>query len=293
MPKSIVCDRDVTFTSSFWKELFRLNGTSFNFSSSYHPQTDGQSEVVNKTLEMYLRCFSSSNPKQWVKWLPWAEFCYNTSWHSAIKRTPFEVVYGRDPPSLLTYVTGTAKVAAVEEELVRRDQVLTELKEHIKAAQVRMKKYYDLGHRDKEYKVGEWVYVRLFPYRQTSVTLRRDSKLAPRYYGPFQILQRIGKVAYKLALPVDSRIHPVFHVSVLKEKLGAMVSSQPQLPVTLQTQDGISVRPQAILEQRKRRGQIEILIHWQGLSPSEATWEDLRNMKLQFPDLALEDKGPC
>ena len=293
MPKSIVCDRDVTFTSSFWKELFRLNGTSFNFSSSYHPQTDGQSEVVNKTLEMYLRCFSSSNPKQWVKWLPWAEFCYNTSWHSAIKRTPFEVVYGRDPPSLLTYVTGTAKVAAVEEELVRRDQVLTELKEHIKAAQVRMKKYYDLGHRDKEYKVGEWVYVRLFPYRQTSVTLRRDSKLAPRYYGPFQILQRIGKVAYKLALPADSRIHPVFHVSVLKEKLGAMVSSQPQLPVTLQTQDGISVRPQAILEQRKRRGQIEILIHWQGLSPSEATWEDLRNMKLQFPDLALEDKGPC
>uniref|UniRef100_A0A2N9IK08 Integrase catalytic domain-containing protein n=1 Tax=Fagus sylvatica TaxID=28930 RepID=A0A2N9IK08_FAGSY len=261
MPKSIVCNRDVTFTSSFWKELFRLNGTSFNFSSSYHPQTDGQSEVVNKTLEMYLRCFSSSNPKQWVKWLPCAEFCCNTSWHSAIKRIPFEVVYGRDPPSLLTYVTGTAKVAAVEEELVRRDQILTELKEHIKAA-------------------------------QTSVTRRRDSKLAPRYYGLFQILQSIGKVAYKLALPADSRIHPVFHVSVLKEKLGAMVSSQPQLLVTLQTQDGISVRPQAILEQRKRRGQIEILIHWQGLSPSKATWEDLRNMKLQFPNLALEDKGP-
>lgn len=113
MPKSIVCDRDATFTSVFWKELFRLNGTSFNF-SSYHPQTDGKSEVVNRTLEMYLRCFSCSKPKQWAKWLPWAEFCYNTSWHSAIKRTPFEVVYDREPPTLLSYFKGTDKVAAVE-----------------------------------------------------------------------------------------------------------------------------------------------------------------------------------
>ena len=94
LPKSIVCDRDPTFTSAYWRELFYLNGTSFNFSSSYHPKTDGQSEVVNRTLEMYLRCFTSSRPKEWLKWLPWAEFCYNTSWHSVIKKTPFEVVYG-------------------------------------------------------------------------------------------------------------------------------------------------------------------------------------------------------
>ena len=69
MPKSIVCDGDPTFTCAFWKELFRLNDTSFNFSSRYYPQTDGQSEVVNITLEMYLRCFTSSNPKEWLKWL--------------------------------------------------------------------------------------------------------------------------------------------------------------------------------------------------------------------------------
>lgn len=79
MPSSIVCDRDSTFTSLFWKELFRLNGTSFNCNSSYHPQSDGQSEVVNRTLEMYLRCFTSSRPKDWMKWLTWAEYCYNTS----------------------------------------------------------------------------------------------------------------------------------------------------------------------------------------------------------------------
>ena len=96
MPKSIVCDRDPTFTYAFGKELFRLNSTSFNFSSSYHPQTDEQSEVVNRTLKMYLRCFTSYNPKVWLKWLTWAEYCYYTSWPSTI-RTPFEVVYGRLP----------------------------------------------------------------------------------------------------------------------------------------------------------------------------------------------------
>ncbi|KAL4192968.1 hypothetical protein AMTRI_Chr06g197020 [Amborella trichopoda] len=110
MPCSIVCDRDPTFTIVFWKELFQLNGTSFNFSSAYQPQTNGQSEVVNRTLEMYLKCSRSSQLKNWAKWLTWAEFCYNTSCHTAIGRTPFKVVYGRSPPSLLAYIPGTTRV---------------------------------------------------------------------------------------------------------------------------------------------------------------------------------------
>ena len=290
MPRTIVCDRDPAFTSAFWTELFRLNGTKFNFSSAYHPQTDGQSEVVNRTLEMYLRCFTSDKPKQWVRWICWAEFCYNTSWHSAIQKTPFEVVYGRELPSLLTYVPGTAKVATVEIELMKRDQILKDLKENLKMAQDQMKKRYDLKHREKVYEEGTWVYVRLQPYRQVSVSLRRNAKLAPRYYGPFRILQRIGQVAYKLELPSNSRIHPVFHVSLLKEKLGTKVFAQPQLTITMGDQDELLVRPQAVLDQRTRRNRIEVLVHWQGLPTSDATWEDLTAMKLQFPQYTLEDK---
>lgn len=85
LPTSIVCDKDPTFTSNFWQELFQLQGIKFNFSSSYHPQTDGQTEVVNRTLEMYLCCFTSSTPAAWVKWLPWVEYVYNTSSHSSTR----------------------------------------------------------------------------------------------------------------------------------------------------------------------------------------------------------------
>jgi hypothetical protein len=79
LPTSIVSDRDPTFTSHFWKELFKQHGTTLKMSSNYHPQTDGKSEVVNKCLENYLRCFTQDRPKQWLMWSPWAEFWYNTT----------------------------------------------------------------------------------------------------------------------------------------------------------------------------------------------------------------------
>jgi hypothetical protein len=94
MPHSIVSDHDPTFTSNFWQELFKLQGTQLHLSTAYHPQTDGQTKVVNKCLETYLRCFSSEKQHQWAQWLPLAEWWYNTSYHTATRMTPFEVVYG-------------------------------------------------------------------------------------------------------------------------------------------------------------------------------------------------------
>jgi len=103
IPQSIISDRDKIFMSHFWQQLFKQQGTSLSMSSAYHPQTDGQTENLNKTVEMYLRCFCYQNPKQWVKLLPWAEYWYNSSFHHSIGMTPFKALYGRDPLVLVKY----------------------------------------------------------------------------------------------------------------------------------------------------------------------------------------------
>jgi hypothetical protein len=97
LPCSIVSDRDVVFTNNFWTELFRMAGVKLQMSSAFHPQTDGQSEVTKRVILMYLRCLAGDRPKTWLQWLPWAEYSYNSSYQTAIKCSPFRVVYGRDP----------------------------------------------------------------------------------------------------------------------------------------------------------------------------------------------------
>jgi hypothetical protein len=100
VPASIVSDRDPVFTSAVWRELFRLRGTQLRTSSAFHPQTDQQSEVTNRIITVYLRCLVGDWPRSWLCWLPWAEYCCNTSYQTALRATPFEVVYGRPPPPM-------------------------------------------------------------------------------------------------------------------------------------------------------------------------------------------------
>jgi hypothetical protein len=288
MPTSIVCDRDPTFTSNFWCELFRLQGTKFNFSSAYHPQTDGQTEVVNRTMEMYLRCVTGDKPKEWVKWLPWVEYMYNTSWHSSTGKTPFELVYGRPAPTLLSYIPGTARVESVGKELEDRDVILREVRLKLAQAQNRMKQVYDKGHKEREFQLGDLVYVCLHPYRQQSVERRQNMKLAAKYYGPYKVISKIGEVAYKLELPQGSKIHPVFHVSLLKKQVGPSPIPSTELPDLPQV--GREVIPQALLDAKGKEQDREVLIHWQGYSPADATWEKASTMQQQFPKFALEDK---
>jgi len=116
-PKVIVSDRDPIFTSHFWKDLFSCLGTQLAHSSSYHPQSDGQTEVVNKCLEGYLCCFTSEKQSQWVDWLPLAEWWYNTSFHSSSKMSPFLALYGYHPPSITSSLKVSPRVQAVEDHL--------------------------------------------------------------------------------------------------------------------------------------------------------------------------------
>lgn len=111
---SIVGDRDPVFTSKLWSELFRLSGVQLRLSSAFHRQIDGQSEVTNRVLGVYLRCLAGDRPRSWLRWLPWAEYCYNTSFQTALKTTPFQVVYGRDPPPMIRYEAGFSRVVALD-----------------------------------------------------------------------------------------------------------------------------------------------------------------------------------
>jgi hypothetical protein len=106
VPLSIVSDRDPIFMSNFWREMFKLQGTKLKMSSAYHPESDGQTEVVNRCLETYLRCFIADQSKTWVLLVPWAEYWFNTTYHASTGKTPFEVVYGRTPPTMVRWIQG-------------------------------------------------------------------------------------------------------------------------------------------------------------------------------------------
>ncbi|CAA7021556.1 unnamed protein product [Microthlaspi erraticum] len=289
-PRSIISDRDKIFLSNFWKECFKASGTRLRFSTAFHPQSDGQTEVLNRCLETFLRCFASQHPKAWAKYLSWAELWYNSSFHTSIQCTPFKMVYGRDPPALLSYELGSSSNFELETMLKERDAMLAEVKHHLIKAQSIMKNNADKHHRDLEFEVGTMVYLKLRPYRQHSVSRRFCQKLAARYYGPFELLARIGKVAYRLRLPPDSRIHPVFHVSQLKPVLGQGQVVNP-LPPSVATLDELVVEPEELLDTRyDSEGHLEVLVQWTGLPAHENSWLRIQDLKHQFPEFALEDK---
>jgi transposase InsO family protein len=277
-PKIIVSDRDPIFTGHFWTELFSCLGTQLAHSSSYHPQSDGQTEIVNKCLEGYLRCFVSDKQTQWFKWLPLAEWWYNTSFHTATKMTPFMALYGYHPPSITSSLKEKSKVQAVEDHIENQQQVLQILKDNLTMAQNRMKQQADQHRSERSFEVGDWVFLRLQPYKQMSLKqAKKDNKLSPKYYGPYKVLQKIGTMAYKLELPASSRVHPVFHVSCLKKVIGDKIPVQTILP-ELDEEGKIILEPEAITDTRIRqlrnRSISEYLIKWRKLPAEDSTWED-------------------
>ncbi|KAJ4733316.1 polyprotein [Rhynchospora pubera] len=293
LPLSIVSDRDPIFTSKFWTELMSKVGVKLNMSTSYHPQSDGQTERVNQCLENYLRCMVYQQQKRWNRWLSLSEWWYNTNFHTSLKTTPFQALYGYAPPQLPMGSPPKSNVEAVDKMLKERHLVMSELKQQLIKAQERMKRFADNKRTERQFEVGEWVYLKLQPYRQISVQGMQNRKLGMRYYGPFEVLARVGNVSYKLNLPAGSQIHPVFHVSQLKAKVGDDQDISPTLPLFSSEKKKVEM-PEKILERKLvKHGNapgVQILIKWSNSSEDDATWEDYEAIKRRFPQFILEDK---
>ncbi|CAL1413314.1 unnamed protein product [Linum trigynum] len=289
MPQSIVSDRDVIFTSNFWTNLFALQGTQLHYSTAYHPQTDGQTERLNRCLEDYLRCMALTGSATWVSWLPLAEWWYNTNYHHSLQITPFQALYGYSPSHFGIQNPLSTSVAAVADKLREHQRLVGLLRHNLAKAQNRQKQMADKHRTERVFQKGDWVYLKLRPYRQTSVQQRANQKLAPKFYGPFLVFQKIGVVAYKLQLPEGAAIHNVFHVSQLKKARGAQVLVQPTLP-EVDDAGTLKLEPTAVLArrvvERDNRTATQLLIQWSHQQEEDATWEFLDELKLKFLDFA-------
>ncbi|XP_027099141.1 uncharacterized protein [Coffea arabica] len=211
--------------------------------------------------------------------------------HTTIKMTTFQALYGYSPPQL-AFDSVQTPVAAVETWMTwmeAKQQCIEVLKHNLEMAQNRMKQFADRQRSERHFEVGDWVYLKRQPYRQTSVAIRRNLKLSSKYYRPYRVLQKIGNAAYKLELPEGTSIHPVFHVSLLKPS-AKKHSVTVDLPLT--TSDGhLKVAPEVVLDTRTitrgRQKVAQVLVKWLNLSKEDVTWEDVTVIRSQFPEFLL------
>jgi len=203
-----------------------------------------------------------------------------------VQCTPFKVLYGYDAPMLALPRLINIEDPDVTKWVKERNAFSAMLKEQLARAQLRMKQYADKGRTPREFQVGELVLLKLQPYAQKTVVNRPCPKLSFKFFGPYKIIARVGAVAYKLELPPDAHVHPVFHVSQLKPFHPCYSPVYTELPLLVDLSQG-DVEPDQILNRRMvRKGNnaiVQVLVKWTGLPADAATWEDYEVVKVRFP----------
>lgn len=277
-PRKVISDRGTQFVSRFMKAVLHRLGIEGATSTSFHPQTDGQTERVNQELEQYLRAFTDTRQENWADLLPMAEFAHNTRAHSATRMSPFALLYGYDPEFTIVPSAGLSTVPAADERLDTLQRAQEDARAALEVAAERMKQYYDQGRADApDIRPGDKVWL-----DARNIALPGTRKLNPRRLGPYEVLRKIGPLNYELKLPASLRIHPVFHVSLLTKYVPDTIPGRIQTPPDPVAVDGdIEYEVAEVLNSRRtgRWRKLEYLVRWKGYGPEEDAWVPATDME--------------
>lgn len=274
-PESTISDRGTQFNNAFTKRLYELLDIKPSFSTAYHPETDGQTERTNQTLENYLRHFVNNAQNDWVDLLPTAEWSYNNHVSESTGQSPFYIWYG-EHPKFHPQGAREEKIPAAEELAKRIKESTEEAKAAIKMAQQRYKEQADKNRiEEPTFNIGDQVWLN----RKYLTTNRPAEKMDYRKLGPFEIIEKIGKRAYKLKLPHTFRIHNVFHVSLLEKFTGDNFGRTPipLPPVIVEGQEEYEV--EKIVNSRWTRNRLEYYVQWKGYGREHDQWEPAKNVE--------------
>jgi transposase InsO family protein len=271
LPEEIISDRGATFASKFWQSLMAQMGTKHKLSTAYHPQSNGQTERLNQTLEQYLRAYVNYEQDNWVRLLPTAQIAYNSSIQESTQLSPMYANYGYEPDfQHRQQLEGPdAPAAILTKETLH--SLHAEMKTELEFIQQRMKKYYDRTRlKGPTLEEGDKVYL----LRKNISTTRPSDKLDYKKLGPFRIKIKKSETNYELSLPETMHIHPVFHISLL-EKAPANAPDQDH-PIEVYDEE---FEPEKILKKEVRNGQTFYLIKWKGYDEEDNSWEPVKHLK--------------
>ena len=305
-PRSIISDRDSRFLSSFWKELFEIAGTTLRFSSANHPQTDGQTERTNRTLEQYLRIFARMSPNSWQPCLTSAEIAYNNATHTATGFSPFYLVYNHHPNLPIDLLSSPIDGRNDATHALLNDHYETIQQAHHALQEAAQRMSSSTRHRHPApFRTGDFVLVHTNAFR-SHATIASLPKFADRWLGPFEIKTVINPNAYRLALPSSFKHHDVINVSFLHPYRHSSRFPRPHPDETRpppldapppDTDDSPSYEVESILRHRLRHRHTttsltvaqqlalsddphdyQFLIKWTGYPLHESTWEPFAHL---------------
>jgi hypothetical protein len=289
--KMIISDRGSQFIAHFWEQLHASLRTHLIYSSTYHPQTDGQTERVNQILEDMLRACVLEHQGSWDQNLPWAEFSYNNSYQESLKMTPFKVLDRRRCCTPLNWIESGEKVIFGLDLVEEAEAIVCRIQDNLKATKSHQETYANKRRRPLEFDVGDQVYLRVSPMKGIKQFIVKG-KLAPCYIGSFPILKKCGIVAYKLDLPPSlAGAHNIFHVSQLKKCLKAPLDVVLPEVTPLEVDLSYPEHPIKVLDQKDRATRRKTIkffkIQWSNHSEEEATREREDFLHSRHPDFVL------